>query len=299
MSQAFSKTKEDFKISWHLLKLNWKPFVGTELFAVFALSIMLFTFFILDALFRLYSHSSGSFTDFSRNRIQITFMGIIFIMLFFNTFLTCQFGLAYDIISSGDMFAEFKRSFTYFRRYWFHYLILTYLIGWTQLLFEPRSLMFLSRLLPITPRFGQNPPRFINIDIYMITMQNIVILIIYFISFVLFINTLPSITAQGRFKQSMRENFQILFDSPKQMILTWGLFFLIFNFPVLVVNIVNLVVFDILGGSMLFFIINILSIVTFLLGILLGAPMMTLIATRVYNSYDLDNIAENSNNEQI
>ncbi|MFX0093325.1 MAG: hypothetical protein ACFFBD_16335, partial [Candidatus Hodarchaeota archaeon] len=131
------ESKRDITVSWHFLKENWKAFVGTEVFAVVAAIILLLgtasLIFFLDYIFPFFSIQDLIYARIGAI-VGILILALIFIV--FYSFLACQYGLAYDIFSSGDMFAEFKGSFTYFRKYWFQYSFLTILLRLGAVLFE-------------------------------------------------------------------------------------------------------------------------------------------------------------------
>lgn len=294
-THILTEVKQDFKISWQLLKSNWRAFVATEIFALISLMIMLIGSIIIFGLFFLINRSSPPpLLNASRSRFNLNFIIVVIIILIFYAFLTSQFGLAYEIISSGDQFTEFKSSFTYFRRHGVYYTFFTFLIGWVQFLFEPRSilpLLRISSLIPILRGTGGNgtlpldPPSF---DIILFFIRNVTVFVIYFVFFIIFINTLASVTAQGRFKTSLKENFRILHKAPRQILVTWAIYFIIFLFPPLLVNLLSVFAYITITGSIPAILLNLLSTISFLVGIIVGAPMMALIATRMYNRIEKD-----------
>ncbi|MFX0090682.1 MAG: hypothetical protein ACFFBD_02875 [Candidatus Hodarchaeota archaeon] len=275
-NQLFAEIKTDFVISWQALKENWKAFIGTEIFGFVALIVTtLATGLVLILLSFVLTSSFPNFFDLEprRSNFFLTFFGL---MLFF-AFLSCQYGLAYDIMSSGDMFAEFKGAFTYFRRHWFHYIILTFLVGWIQTLFHPETLVLQILIRRWVVPLG-------SIDI----LYGVLLLISRFLWFVVFINALPSITAQGSFKQSFIENYRILRKHPKRLVITWGIFFCIFSIPSFILSVIEIMFFDQLINSIWGLLLTILVVTSSLVGILLGTPMTALIATRMYNSVEFD-----------
>ncbi|MFX1535291.1 MAG: hypothetical protein ACFFDI_13790 [Promethearchaeota archaeon] len=284
--QSFSETKLDFIVSWQLLRENWKAFIGTELFSLIA---FLITVSVLVGVYILLIVFAPSFT---LTRLELG----IFLLLFFcafaliYAFFCSQYGLAYDVISSGDMFAEFKGSFTYFRRHWNNYLLLSFFLGWVQTPFQPEAIIFwiLLRNSIITI----DPIRAIGF---------LISFFFRFLWFVLLINTLPSITAQGSLKQSFIENFRIFRNYPRRLFTTWGIFFLIFYVPAFLLGLINLMFFDTLFGTIWWVILIIFFIIGFLSGIIIGAPMIALMATRIYNNVEFNryqslNNPENQNN---
>ncbi|MFX0066572.1 MAG: hypothetical protein ACFFC7_30815 [Candidatus Hermodarchaeota archaeon] len=278
--QSFSETKLDFSISWQLLRENWKAFIGTEIFSVIA---FLITVSVLGGIYILLMLVDPSFT-LSRLELGIFLILFFFAFALIYAFFCSQYGLAYDVISSGDMFAEFTGSFTYFRRHWFHYLLLSFFLGWVQTPFQPEAIIFYVLL--------RNS--IITIDPIR-AIQFFIIFIFRFLWFILLINTLPSITAQGSLKQSFIENFRIFCNYPRRLFATWSIFFLIFYVPAFLLGLVNLLFFDTLFGTIWWLLLIIFFIIAFLSGIVIGAPMIALMATRIYNNVEFNRYRSLSN----
>ncbi len=297
--QSFSETKLDFKLSWKLLKENWKAFFSTILFAGFFLILLIVILFIIAHFIPNFfiPNIIQDFTNLLTRLIYfLSFFIIILLVIFiFFAFLSCQYGLAYDIMSSGDMFAEFKGSFTYFRRHWWQYSILMILISWG---------IFIPGRDPMPPPNRPFPNLlfyvFVENDISSIT-RDIIGIIIYFILFLIFINTIPSVTARGHgkgngklagfknFKNSFNESFRIFRNYPKRLITTWGIFFLIFFIPLITGITISRLMFQPFVVSPLLQILRLSNTILWFIFIFIGTPMMSLLATRIYNSIDLQN----------
>ena len=123
-----SETKTDFKISWQYLKANYKSFIATELFAFFAFIIV---FSIMVSIVVLIFHFSPELSlidllpsEEGHAEIKLRVWVIVPILAYLAMvgFLYCQFGLAYDIFTSGDMFTEFKKSFSYYYSFFLYSL---------------------------------------------------------------------------------------------------------------------------------------------------------------------------------
>ncbi len=122
-----SETKNDFKNSWKLLRENYRAFLWNGVFSLISFLIVILLAalitWILGMFFPILSleNISQEFIHESHfSRIYRSFFISIAMMVFFS-FLACQYGLAYDIMSSGDMFAEFRNSFQYFKKHWLRY----------------------------------------------------------------------------------------------------------------------------------------------------------------------------------
>ena len=272
-SSTFSETKKDFKIAWQLLRGNYKAFIGTETFAGLA---FILTLFVLGSILMLIvavipSISLSDFFDrvsdnFGISMVFRMLIGLIAISIFY-AFLNSQHGLAYDIMSSGEMFAEFKNSFTYFKRFWWQYPLLSF------------ALFILNGLLSVAFRMDDSGPPFHNITIDFVQILLIIgELILFFIWFIIFIQTFPSLTSQGNFKQSFIESVRIIKSNPKRIISTWGTYFLIFVVPLITLGILA----EVFGFIFLYVIFGI----AFILIMILGFPMLALISCGIYNNVE-------------
>jgi len=314
-NKVLSETKEDFKISWNLFKENWKAFLSTIFFAGVSLlivatllSIIAFFYpnFFIPVFTRLFSNALTRLITFLSSFIII----LIGVFVFF-AFLSCQYGLAYDIMSSGDMFAEFKGSFTYFRRHWWQYSILTFIISWGIFslarggpFFAPEQGAPLPGILMHPPPIGFDP----SIEMTKFIITEILKSTLYFCWFIIFINTLPSITARGHksnnkksqfneFKNSFSESFNIFHKKPKRLFCTWGLFFIIFYIPLNTLIITANIIYNPLNPSVWLIIFKISIQMLWIFFIFVGTPMMALISTRIFNSIEFE--AQINNNKNL
>ena len=272
-TSILSETKRDFRIAWQSLKDNFKAFLATELFAALA---FILTIFILGSILIIVvslipsvslSDFAGQLSDnFGISHIFRFLTGLIAFSLF-NAFLNCQHGLAYDIMSSGEMFAEFKNAFTYFKRFWWQYPLLTFV------------LLIYNSLFSTGPRIEGSGPNFLDITFDFIQILIIIgKLILFFIWFIIFIHTFPSLTSQGNFKRSFIESFRIIKSNPKRIISTWGFYFLIFIVPIILLGI--------LVGVYEYTVLYVICGIIFILITLIGIPMLSLIACGIYNNVE-------------
>ncbi|MCG3220024.1 MAG: hypothetical protein H7641_01485 [Candidatus Heimdallarchaeota archaeon] len=282
-STKVSETKTDFKISWQFFKANYKSFLATELFAFLAflivISIMIGILILVFAL-----SPDLVLTDLIPRRSSdrdITFrVWIILPILAYLTmvgFLYCQFGLAYDIFTSGDMFSEFKKSFSYFKEHWWKYILLTFVTGFS--FFMPNIIREVN---------AETSP-WLSSDALVITFE-ILRFLIFFVILVVFSNTLPSVTAQGNLKNGFRESFRIVRKEWKRLIKTWGVYFLLFISPSFILAMVFQFSYPVLTGTAWIPVMQTIAIILLLYKLFIGFPMLALIATRIYNNVDFERI---------
>jgi len=277
-STKVSETRNDFKVSWQMFKTNYKAFIATEIFAILAflvingiiLGIVVLIFVLspnLD-LVDLFPGQTGP------TNLSFRIWGIFSILsyLTMSGFLFCQFGLAYDIFSSGDMFTEFKKSFTYFKENWWKYILLTFVTGFGFFIPDRR----MSHIEP-----GE------NYEIFSIIFIILRFMLLFFI-LVVFNSTLPSVTAQRKLKNSFIESFRIVKGNFRRLFKTWGLYFLIFSIPVFVINITMALLLPSIRGTIVFPILMVLLLIIYLYWLFIGFPMMALISTRIYNTADFE-----------
>ncbi|MFW9997311.1 MAG: hypothetical protein ACFFD4_35030, partial [Candidatus Odinarchaeota archaeon] len=95
----------------------------------------------------------------------------------------------------------------------------------------------------------------------------------------------PSLTSQGSFKSAFAENFWILRKYPKRLFTTWGLLYSILYLPVVAINILLLTIIEFPEINR--FLLIPIGIFSSLYIILVGTPVMSLIATRIYTNVEL------------
>ncbi len=202
-----SESVKDIKISWILFKNNIRAFFATEIFAAASAFMIMAIFFTI--LFLL---------DIKNDNLFIIAASTVFIsvIIIFNVFLTSQFGLAYDILSSGNMYAEFKGAFVYFRKSWWRYLLYILMFN----LVQP------STYIPVYSQHGNNID--ISVTYYFIGF------IIDFLGYILLINILPGISNHNSLKLAIHENFKLLSKYPKRIFITWSIFYIIFEIPYII-----------------------------------------------------------------
>ncbi|MHA1304964.1 MAG: hypothetical protein ACTSQE_08220 [Candidatus Heimdallarchaeaceae archaeon] len=291
LSESSAETMKDFSISWQMFKANYKAFLATELFAIISyiiihaclFSILAFVYVAIPNLsFKRFI--IGLFYRFNTSHVFVSIItGISYVVLI--GFMNCQYGLAYDILSSGDMFAEFKSSFTYFKRHWWQYILLAFIIGISMFIPDRRIVFPLPSAI--------NPPK--GSPIFVIIFRTTQF-ILSWLFLVVFSNTLPSVTAQGNFINSFKESFAILKKYPIRLIRTWGVFFLIFQFPLMSTSIIFIALIPIIKGTIWIKILAGFILVLYLYVIFIGLPMMSLIATRIYNSVEFSRFNLNMRN---
>ncbi|MCG3225142.1 MAG: hypothetical protein H7647_11785, partial [Candidatus Heimdallarchaeota archaeon] len=219
-SPKVSETKTDFKLSWQFLKANYKSFLATELFAFIAFIVVISIMIgILVLIFVL--SPELDLTDLIPNKaedpditLRVWLIIPILAYLVMVGFLYCQFGLAYDIFTSGDMFTEFKKAFSYFKEHWWKYILLTFVTGFS--FFIPDHIMHIRDQTTPWPSMGN-----------LVIVFEVIRYLIIFVVLIVFSNTLPSVTAQGNLKNSFKESFRIVKKEWKRLVKTWGIYFLI------------------------------------------------------------------------
>ncbi|MHA1199117.1 MAG: hypothetical protein ACTSQF_07190 [Candidatus Heimdallarchaeaceae archaeon] len=280
-STKVSETKTDFKISWQFLKANYKSFLATELFAILAfivvISIMmgiLVLIFVLSPGLTLSDLVFDSARDLDIT-IRVWFILQILAYLAMVGFLYCQFGLAYDIFTSGDMFTEFKKAFSYFKEHWWKYILLTFVTGFS--FFIPDNIMH--------GRTETNP--WLTSDAMVIIFEAMRFLL-FFIILVIFSNTMPSVTAQGNLRNSFKESFRIVKKEWKRLAKTWGIYFLLFIAPSFVLSVVLQLTYPVITGTAWITVIRVIAVILQIYKLFIGFPMLALIATRIYNSVEFE-----------
>ena len=278
---SFHESYIDIKVSLSLLKENWQAFIKTEGFALIGLVCFILISSVLLLLNNFFIHP-----DFPRPRPfrvandRLPLYIIIGAVLVFYAFISSTYGLSHDIILSGDQFTEFEQSFTYFKRHFFYYILLSVLILWIPIAFELD--FHFHNFFEVLPSIRTNEAELI-LDAFSIYL-------VQYLLFVLLNLTLPSITARGKLISAFKENFSILIKNPKRIIASWGIFFIIFSLPSYIFLIISFMLVTFFLPTIFFnHLMGIILFILILSSVILGYPIMSLIATRIYATTNENN----------
>jgi hypothetical protein len=278
-------TKKDFQESWKLLKANYRAFLGTFLFAIGAAALTII--FILSLLRISQTELTMSFSDgwiFSTQHRWIAFsLGYLILI----TFINCQTGLAHDIMSSGEMFAEFKSSFSYFKQHWWKYIIFSIFLGGFQIFITLRPPWYYIQDPPSIPEGSGNPLDFLTpTQLIIISFTLVIFFLINFFWVSIFNQTLASINAQGNFFRAIKESVIIFKTNPKRVLSTWGLYFIFFLIPSLLIESIMMLFSECLHEWIFLF--SIILIIWYSIVIFIGLPLRALLITGLYNNIKKD-----------
>ncbi len=275
-----SEVKNDFKVSWKMLKLNYKTFLATELFAFLTVLILSSLFIgIINLIYFLapaLSLEDLQIQLIDNSRFQFSIIGTIYfaiVHVLLVGLLYCQYGLSYDIMSTGDLFSEFKRAFRYFKRYWWQYLLLSLISG-------------IGLFIPVGRQVINFPNTIGNVlfDTSLIIVRYLLLFIFIILSSII----LPSLTAQGSLKNSFTEASRIIKKYPKRLFKTWIRFFLMFLFPIMILILTINVLFFYFYESRWLILFSVIYFAFYLVFLFVAIPLSTLMATRIYNSADIE-----------
>ena len=266
-------TKKDFQQSWRLLKENYRAFLGTELFAIacFLLIFFIYALVVFIANPDTQSQFSRRFVEETSFRWFTLSLGYIILIAFIN----CQTGLAHDIMSSGDMYADFKSSFSYFAQNWWKYVLLSIFTGTISMgvFMDPR----------MQSHGSLNPP-FFNFGMIVLIIG---VLILAFLWHCMTIQSLASINAQPSFFKAITESFRVFKANPKRVLSTWGIYFLIFSAPSVVYEIIIAFTYSDIQKPLLI----VPFVILFnLFVIFIGLPLRALLATGLYNNINFKRV---------
>ena len=276
-SQALKPKYEalvDLKLSLSLYKTNFKAFLSVQLISVIV--FLIFQPQPWDIVVIFVNDSQPN--DFAWLLIldSIRFLiGLIVLSVFFG----CSFGLSYDIMSSGNLFTKFMGLFHYFRRYWWQYIILFFLLSFGPLVY--------GRIISSILWHPVLEPETLPYNVFSFAMINITQCIFNLFWMSLFIQMYPSLTARGGIKQAFSENFYLLRRNWKRIFISLLFFFLIFIVPWIIVDIIEYFIFLLLIPSFsifwqLWIYVHYFAQTTFYF--FLEIPILALISTRIYNS---------------
>ena len=278
-----STIRDDFYISWKMLKDNYKAFLATEIFAFLTyISAVILSLIVIVIIYLIIPSENfeGIRILIIRGKISTNILSV-FVMVTSSTLLTgllyCQYGLAYDIMSSGDMFTRFVSSFHYFKRFWWQYLLLALANSVNLLIFV------FSEIIDIA-----NPGYKILADTGIMLAQYGIM----FLFLLIFNCILPSLTAQGKLKNSFVEVYRILKKNFKRLVKTWLVYFVVFILPIAVTSLIVLELeyfyWEQTWGKIIVALLFCLRLLFSFIFFFIGFPIKSLIATRIYNSADFE-----------
>ena len=267
-SQIEFNIKKDFKIAFQIYRQNLKTFIlfglfiglGTILISgILGFLITIFAFNILDSL-------DLEFTEQIGNVISLIISGPTFVVMFI--LFGSMFGLAYDIMSSGDEFAEIRGAFTYFRNRWKQYCAIGLLAGWINII--------------MGLYFNQINPSIIEFSTQDLFLTMILISSLGWLWYMSFVISMASGTKNGSTKKALKENFHILKNQKKRVYLIGLIYLCIMTLPNTLIMIYNLQgqadSLAFIGRNLLFIVLIAIYAFCFL------HPILALVITRIYNT---------------
>ncbi len=276
--ENFHETRIDFRLSWRMYRDNWKAFAGAQVVGILGfLATMVVTAWIL----LLFVPPQMFMDPLAYGAGWILFLTTIFVLpglIVLFAFFGSLYGLSYDIMSSGDQFAEFSGTFQYFRRYWWQFFILSVWLNLLGFILPFGSLAIIGRLTSIGTR-----PLFV----FPISVA------FNYIWLILFIGMFPSLTAQKSLKMAFKENWRQLKSNIRHRLATVGIYLLIFEIPTFILTGLLSVFIEMDGFPPVHLPIGLIILAMETIQLFVGYPLLALLATRMYNSAKFNHTDEN------
>ncbi|MFX0015997.1 MAG: hypothetical protein ACFFB2_15965 [Promethearchaeota archaeon] len=200
--------------------------------------------------------------------IILLILSLIFFLLL--SYARTTFGLTYDIMTSGELYTEFRRSLTYFKKFWLYFILLSLpyalIIGLDQL-------FGLFSLLELIQSHDGNRNLLVIIKI-----------VVYLFDFLLYISLIeifPSIIVVKNLRQSITENFTIASQNFNRLFYSIGTYYIAFRGPMFLVDITRILI---VANETTFLFFNIIFAIVAFINALIGLPILSLISTRIYNT---------------
>ncbi|MFW9992943.1 MAG: hypothetical protein ACFFD4_12950 [Candidatus Odinarchaeota archaeon] len=206
--------------------------------------------------------------------LAFLFSVYFFLIAYTNTI----FGLTYDIMTSGELFTEFRRSITYFKKLWPFFMIFMLPIA---LIILAEQFFGLFLIIQFIATNEDNRLFLLLVKIPAYSLE--------FLIYVLLIEIFPGITATKQLNQSMSENREILRKNFRRVLLSVGFYFLLFRIPMFVVDIARILL---VSSEETLLLCNIAFLIVTLLNAVVGMPILSLVSTRIYNTTIMDQNAE-------
>ncbi|MFX1284824.1 MAG: hypothetical protein ACFFB5_14280 [Promethearchaeota archaeon] len=259
----------DIRIAFRVYLEYKKEYIKTFILFLTGIIILVFTgisiirFVLLENYFQ--------FNEIIR-LILMPIILLIFCLIFFLllSYARTVFGLTFDIMTSGELFTEFRRSISYFKKFWLYFALLTLPYA---LIIVLEQLFSMFSLLELIQSNGGDRTFLVLIKV-----------IVYFVDFMLnitFIEIFPSIIVVKEIKKSFTENFLILNHHFSRLFFSIGTYHLLFRGTMFIVDITRLLIVTSVE-TFLFF--NLIFLIVTFINVLIGIPILSLISTRIYNT---------------
>jgi hypothetical protein len=207
------------------------------------------------------------------------FFFIYFLKFVSKAFLGSSYGLAYDILSSGDEFAEFRGFVHYFKQNWWKYILVS-------LIFIGLAFIgnFVNDLIWYWTFTHFIDSSVLNYIIYLSIINGISFLFEFFGLF-LFFCILPSVTAHGSISLAFKQNFTVFNHHWKKIFLLTAILyfgFILLFFPLELYFSIQ-VRFGKIPSDLITPINITLNLIKMGVYYLLILPLFTIIQTQMYN----------------
>ena len=277
MITMLDESKTDLTVAFKVYLEYKKEYIKTFIVFLTGIIVLVFTgifiirFVILDNYFQ--------FDEVIRLLLMLIILLILCLIFFLLlSYARTTFGLTYDIMTSGELFTEFRRSITYFKKYWLYFALLSLPYALILVLEQLFGLFFLLELIQ-----SQENDR---------TFLFLIKIVVYSFDFMLIITLIeifPSIIVVKQLKQCLTENFLILSQNFKRLFFSIGTYYLIFRGSMFIVDITRLLI---VTSEETFLLFNMIFVIFAFLNALIGIPILSLISTRIYNTTILKTQAE-------
>ncbi len=199
--------------------------------------------------------------------ILVIFCCVLFLLL---AYARTIFGLTHDIMTSGELFTEFKRSIVYFKKFWFFFSLFS--IPFFLIIFIDQliGLFFILRFINTNEDYRS----------FLLPIK-VFVYLFDFLTYVLLIEILPSMIVVKKVSQSIKENFQILRRHFRRIFLSIAFYYLIFRGAMFLVDISRLLL---VSNENTFLMFNLVFFVVSFAHAIIGIPILSLISTRIYNT---------------
>lgn len=269
MIRMLEESITDIRIAFRVYLEYKKEYIKTFILFLTGIIILVFTgisiirFVLLENYFQ--------FNEIIR-LILMPIILLIFCLIFFLllSYARTVFGLTFDIMTSGELFTEFRRSISYFKKFWLYFALLTLPYA---LIIVLEQLFSMFSLLELIQSNGGDRTFLVLIKV-----------IVYFVDFMLnitFIEIFPSIIVVKEIKKSFTENFLILNHHFSRLFFSIGTYHLLFRGTMFIVDITRLLIVTSVE-TFLFF--NLIFLIVTFINVLIGIPILSLISTRIYNT---------------
>jgi hypothetical protein len=222
------------------------------------------------------------------NRKLLNFATRMIIAMIMNGFIGAIIGMGYDIMGSGDEFAQLRQIFYYIRKYWFKFFLIGFVVN------------VLVYAIPFLDFLYDTPDQFILLNYIVHALQILIYIFFYIFN--------PSIIFYPNFSEALKNTIAMFKKYFGRIVCSYFIYITIFFVPLLVMKFISLeiesddtfwYISEIFNRTILFYDSDVTNFalhfgrVFWFWRFIIGFPFLSLVSLRINNEYQYEQNPDN------